>query len=141
MVEYIGKCSCGAVEARLSSNLAPEQFQPRSDASSCGFCREHDGVWISDPAGKLELRAGDRTSVRSFASGKVEFHFCAACGDLAYALFADASQETAVAVVRVGLFEAIRSAARPVLVTSFEGETVEAGRQRRVAKWTPVHVR
>jgi len=115
MVEYIGKCSCGAVEARLSSNLAPEQFQPRSDASSCGFCREHDGVWISDPA--------------------------AACGDLAYALFADASQETAVAVVRVGLFEAIRSAARPVLVTSFEGETVEAGRQRRVAKWTPVHVR
>jgi hypothetical protein len=43
-----------------------------------------------------------------------------------------------VAVVRVALFEAIRQAARPTLVTNFEAESVADGRQRRLANWTPV---
>jgi len=136
MREYVGACACGSVEVRLTSALAPSEFQPRSDASTCAFCREHDGVWISDPAGALAIRAADRTSVRTFASERVGFHFCAACNELVYATFGDSSRE--VAVVRAALFEAIRSAARPTLATNFEGEQLEGARQRRLEKWTPV---
>jgi hypothetical protein len=141
MQTYVGKCGCGRLEVRLESPLAADEFQPRSDAATCGFCREHDGVWISDPNGTLELRAADRTNVRRFASEQVQFHFCAECHDLAYAVFADTPRDRAVAVVRIALFESIRVAARPTLITSFEVETPAVGRQRRLANWTPVLTR
>jgi hypothetical protein len=138
---HVGRCACGSLVVRLESGVAKEQFQPRSDAPTCAFCREHDGVWISDPDGTLELRATDRTSVRRFGSGQVEFHFCAECNALAYAVFADGSPDHAVAVVRVGLFESIRAVARPTLITSFGGEPLPVARQRRLDKWTPVRRR
>jgi hypothetical protein len=136
MHEYIGKCVCGRIELRLASELAPAQFQPRSDAATCQFCSKHDGVWISDPSGMLRLSAAAATSVRRFASEQVQFHFCLACNTLVYASFEDESR--AVAVVRVALFESIRAAALPTLFTNFEAESVAAGRQRRLEKWTPV---
>jgi hypothetical protein len=132
--EYLGTCSCGGVEIRLFSELSPSEFHPRSDAQTCRFCSEHDGVWISDAKGALRLRAGDTTRVRSFGSEQVQFHFCAACNTLVYASF-DAAR--LVAVVRIALFEEIRAAGMPVLSTNFEGESVEVGRQRRLDKWTP----
>jgi hypothetical protein len=138
MHDYVGQCVCGRIEVHLDSELTPGQFQPRSDAATCRFCTAHDGVWISDPKGTLRLRAADQTTIKRFASGQVQFHFCAACDTLAYALFEDASAATTVAVVRVGLFESIRSAALPTVITNFETETVALGRQRRLEKWTPV---
>jgi hypothetical protein len=134
--EYVGRCECGEVEVRLSSVLTPAEFQPRSDAQTCRFCSEHDGVWISDPRGTLGVRAVDATTVRRFASEQVQFHFCSACNTLVYATFEDNSR--VVAVVRVALFEAIRGAALPNSPTNFEGESAATGRQRRLARWTPV---
>ena len=136
MREYVGKCLCGRIEVRLFSELIPGQFQPRSDAQTCRFCSEHDGVWISDPRGTLRLRAVDETSVRTFASEQVRFHFCSACNTLMYASFEDAART--VAVVRVALYESIRGAALPTLITNFETEGLATGRQRRLEKWTPV---
>jgi hypothetical protein len=136
--DYAGMCGCGRLEVRLETGVAPDQFRPRSDAATCGFCREHDGVWISDPRGALVLPAGGRTRVTRFASEQVEFHFCLDCQELAYAVFTDTALDRVVAVVRVGLFEAIRAAAQPTLVTCFEGQTLEGGRQRRLDTWTPV---
>jgi hypothetical protein len=141
MPEYVGKCSCGRVDVRFQSSVVPEQFQPRSDAATCSFCREHDGVWISDPKGALDLRTDDGTSVSRFGSRQVDFHLCTGCGELAYALVPDPSRAAAVGVVRLGLFESIRVAAQPTLTTSGEGETLDAARERRLARWTPVHRR
>jgi hypothetical protein len=138
---YVGSCTCGLLEVRLQSGLTAEQFQPRSDAPTCGFCREHDGVWISDRNGSIELRATDRTNVRRFGSRQVEFHFCPGCNQLAYAVCADAARDSALAVIRVALFESIRVAAQPTLITNFEGEPPAVGRQRRLDKWTPVRRR
>jgi hypothetical protein len=136
MHEYIGRCACGRIELRLASELAPAQFQPRSDAATCQFCSEHDGVWISDPRGTLSVPAAGATTVRRFASEQVQFHSCPACNTLVYASFEDESR--LVAVVRVALFESIRAVALPTVFTNFETESVAAGRQRRLAKWTPV---
>lgn len=141
MQGYVGSCACGRLEVRLQSGLAAEQFQPRSDAPTCGFCREYDGVWISDPCGTLELRAADLTNGRRFGSGQVQFHFCPGCNELAYAVFGDESRDGAVAVARLAFFKAIRIAAQPVDMTNFEGEPLGVARQRRLAKWTPVRRR
>jgi hypothetical protein len=138
MQEYIGRCTCGYLELRLQSRLAPEQFQPRSDAPTCGFCREYDGVWISDPKGTLELPPAYPTSVRRFGSGQVRFHLCPTCNELAYAVFGDEARDGVVAVARVALFKVIRVVAQSVDVTTFEGEATAAGRQRRLHRWTPV---
>jgi len=136
MNEYVGQCACGRIEVRLLSGLSPSQFQPRSDAPTCRFCSEHDGVWISDPNGTLGLQAAARTRITRFGSEQVQFHFCSECDALVWAIFEDASK--AVGVVRVSLFESIRAAGPPTVVMSYEEETVASGRQRRLARWTPV---
>jgi hypothetical protein len=132
MLEYVGQCTCGHVEVRLRSALGPSELQPRTDAETCAFCKQHDGVWISDPAGTLFVRGAAPTRVETFATEQVKFHFCADCGTLAYATFEN------VAVVRVALFEGIRAGAPAAAKTTFEGESVDAAKQRRLAKWTPL---
>jgi hypothetical protein len=137
MRDFFGRCRCGAIEVHLGSSLDAADFVPRSDAATCGFCRVHDGVWISDPGGELRLAPANRTVVRRFASREVAFHFCEACGELAYALFDDPART--VGVVRLGLFASIAVAARPPVATCFEDESREDGRARRLARWTTVH--
>jgi hypothetical protein len=138
MHDYIGRCPCGTLQLSLRSALAPGQFQPRSDAATCEVCRKYDGVWISDPAGTLSVRSSVEAQIRRFASGQVQFHFCPSCASLVYATFEDAPSRRCVAVMRLAVFEPIRSAALPTVVTNFDGETLEAGRQRRLERWTPV---
>jgi hypothetical protein len=139
MVEYLGTCPCGQVQLTLFSEIAAEDFKPRSDAEFCEFCRAHDGVWISDPKGSISLRALDLTRVERFASGQVQFHICAVCGTLVYALFEDAALRKRVAVARIALFDAISRRTLPVAEFNFEGETLEAAANRRLKFWTPVH--
>lgn len=134
---YAGSCGCGATKVTLSSCLAPEEFQPRSDAQSCEFCRRHQGIWISDPRGSLRIEASNRTTVTRFASGEVAFHFCARCAELCYALCLALGGERTVAVVRRDLFQAIAGLAKPVVSTNFEGASLDESRKRRSENWTP----
>ena len=139
MRKYIGRCRCRGTELHLRSRLLPEQFQPRSDAETCNFCKQYDGTWISDPEGTLVSQSHSATQVKKFASEQVQFHFCAACGEL---IFARAVALTGrwVAVARVALFEDIRHRARPVLPTVFDGESEEAAGSRRSKNWTPLEL-
>jgi len=134
---YIGHCSCGATRVTLHSELAPEEFQPRSDAQTCGFCQRHGGIWISDPRGSLVIAASNATRTEQFATAQVQFHFCATCNELAYAIYVDGA-DGKVAVVRRDLFAQIGSSARPVVNTNFEGEADVDARQRRLRNWTVV---
>jgi len=134
---YPGSCGCGATLVTLHSCLPPTEFQPRSDAESCEFCRRHRGIWISDPQGSLLIAAGNETIITRFASGEVAFHFCANCGELAYALSLALGGEGTVAVVRRDLFPTIAAVERPVTVTNFEGASLEEARKRRSENWTP----
>jgi hypothetical protein len=134
---YPGSCGCGATRVTLRSHLAPAEFQPRSDAESCEFCRRHQGIWISDPRGTLQIAADNQTTVSRFASGEVAFHFCAECGDLTYALCFALGGERQIAVVRRDLFAVIAACATPVTSTNFEGASLEDARKRRSQNWTP----
>jgi hypothetical protein len=122
----------------LVTELGPEEFQPRSDAATCDFCREHRGVWISDPKGALIIPEANRTATKRTGSGVVEFHFCARCAEMTYAIYSDAAEAKRVAVARRDLFEPIAGAAKPVAVTKFENADVAAARARRLQNWTLV---
>jgi hypothetical protein len=137
MPDYLGSCRCGATTTRLRSGLPPEHIHPRSDAITCNFCRQHDGVWISDPQGVLMIDRGNKTTVSQFASEQVRFHFCAECREMIYAIFADPNG-VEVAVVRIGLFKDIVSIARSVTKTTFEAESIDSANARRLRNWTPV---
>lgn len=141
MEEYLGKCPCGQVQLTLFIEIAAKDFTPRSDAKFCEFCRAHDGVWISDRKRSISLRAGDRTCVERFASGQVQFHFCAVCETLVYALFEDAVLKKRVAVARIALFDAIPCRHLPVAEFNLERETPNAARSRRLMNWTPIRPR
>jgi hypothetical protein len=141
MREHTGRCPCGRIEVVLATDVAADRLQPRSDAATCAFCREHDGVWVSDPAGSLVVRADDGTDARRFASRQVAFHFCPDCAALVYALFRDPLSPAVVGVVRLGLFPALRAVAPPPVVTSFDGEPADHGLRRRLQRWTPVRRR
>jgi hypothetical protein len=138
MSEYAGRCGCGATKVAFQSDLAPEEFQPRSDAQTCNFCRLNKGVWISDSKGSLVIHESNVTAVHTFATAEVRFHFCTTCEELAYAIYVDASDGNEVAVVRRDLFHRIASSARPVIVTNFEGQTARDAQKRRLEHWTPL---
>ncbi len=133
---YKGYCSCKSTQITLTSELKPEEFQPRSDSENCHFCKKHDGVWISDSKGQITLDPNNKTETKRFATGLVEFHFCANCHDLTYALF-----ENKVAVVRLALFQEIAPHAKSVTYTHFDGESEGDGQKRRLKNWTPLHSR
>jgi len=132
---YIGSCRCGTTKVTLLSRWAPSEFLPRSDAQTCDFCRQHGGIWISDPLGRLVLDAKNETTVSRFASGEVAFHFCARCNELTYATSEGAQRR--VAVARRDLFPEIAAAAQLVTVTNFEGASLTDARKRRAENWTP----
>jgi hypothetical protein len=134
---YSGHCRCGATDVLLRSSMEPSEFLPRSDSSVCEFCMRHDGIWISDPEGGLELSPESRTLIRRNGRGIVEFHFCARCDELAYAVDRIALAGRPVAIARLRIFPDIVSEILGIKRVDFREETAEAGGQRRSRTWTP----
>jgi hypothetical protein len=122
----------------LYRSLRPEDFVARSDAQTCRFCAQHDGVRISDPNGYLEITADNSTEITRNGSGLVEFHFCTGCKQLAYAIYLNELSDKSVAVARLALFSEIALEALLVRPTDFAGETLADSRDRRLQYWTPV---
>src|SRR5579864_4525098 len=78
--DYLARCHCGALAARYETALPVERWSVR--ACQCSFCRAHDALSVSDPAGRLEFRAAqpERLQRYRFGSGITEFLICRACG-------------------------------------------------------------
>jgi hypothetical protein len=132
---YNGACPCGDTTLVLHSNQAPETFIPRTDAPFCGFCRQHEGVWISDAQGVLVFNPSvQETRVQQFASGTAAFHFCKQCETLCVATI---DTPVSKAVVRVALLPDIAENAQPVTTRNLNHETPEVRENRRVQHWTP----
>ena len=76
MVEYLIRCHCGALSARYQTAQPVASWNVR--ACQCSFCRAHDALSISDPAGRLEFsaRSPERLQRYRFGSGITEFLLC-----------------------------------------------------------------
>ena len=76
-----GGCHCGALRWDFETAQPLSAFVPR--ACDCDYCTRHRAAWVSDPAGRLRIRAGGARLQRyRQGSGQAEFLLCRNCGVL-----------------------------------------------------------
>jgi len=83
-----GGCHSGAIGVELELTRAPEDYHPR--ACDCDFCCKHAAAWVSDPEGRLVIRAAQdgKASLYRQGSGQAALLLCGQCGVLVAVLYA-----------------------------------------------------
>ena len=78
---HAGGCHCGALRWEFEGDQDLSALAPR--ACDCDFCMRHRAAWVSDPDGRLQIRAAEPALQRyRQGSGRAEFLLCRACGVL-----------------------------------------------------------
>ena len=136
MIEYLGRCHCGALTVRYRTAVDPADWSVR--ACQCSFCRAHGSAATSDPAGEMEFRSVDPEKVQRYRFGTrtADAILCRECG-----VFLGVEMQTEAG--RFGVVNVQTLRPRPVGLAApqsvdFGEERVEARLSRRVARWTPV---
>jgi hypothetical protein len=131
-----GSCHCGNLELRFETDLDPWALPLR--ACGCSFCRRHGARATSDPAGRVEIRVHDPAHLirHRFAQRTADFLVCGRCGVYVAALMP--LPEGGFATLNANTFEAPEPFARAAEPVCYEGESADARRARRRARWTPV---
>jgi len=130
-------CHCGNLELTLETALQPEALPVRE--CQCSFCRSHRVRACSDPHGsvRIHVQAVEDLSRYRFGLRTADFLVCRRCGNYLGAVITTPDGR-AYATANVNLFEAVQRFAQPAVAVSYEGETEEQRRARRMANWTPV---
>jgi hypothetical protein len=130
-----GRCHCGALEVALTTNSRPAGLPVR--ACQCSFCRRHGGLSTSDPNGQAEFTANDPSALVRYQFGlkMTDFWICGRCG-----CYLGAVMEESWAVINVNVLDDRDAFTGHVEKHSYEGETVEERRARRLKRWTPASV-
>jgi hypothetical protein len=109
-------------------------------ADQCSFCRKHDALSISDPAGLARIAVKDERFLSRYRFGlrTADFFVCARCG-----VYVAAVCETPAGLMTVvnsrAFTECARFTATPRPV-SYEGEDAAARIARRAARWMPAEL-
>jgi hypothetical protein len=132
-----GQCHCGQIEVSFETAIPVDKLEVR--ACQCSFCRRHGAKTVTDPNGHLTISAPQGALSRyRFGLKITDYLLCKNCGVYVAAVMDDGGREIAtlnVAAMRIdGLCE------REALPARFDGETVEARRERRRRGWTPAHI-
>lgn len=133
-----GSCHCGAVGFQFASRLPPAQWSVR--ACQCRFCRAHDAISSSDPAGELAFRYTEPTQLQRyrFALQTADFLLCRRCG-----VYIGAVIDTPHGNFGIINTHALQQqptdlpAATPI---SYASEDSASRVSRRAERWTPVSV-
>ena len=77
---YTGSCHCGAIGFTYRTKRDPSSWTIR--ACQCGFCRAHNVVTTSDPAGSIEFVASNGELLNRYRFGErtADFLVCRCCG-------------------------------------------------------------
>lgn len=132
----VGRCHCGNLSLELETDREPAGLGART--CLCSFCRGRRLRWTADPDGRLRVRVADAAELSRyrFGTGTADFLICRRCGQVAAALTLD---EPARAVVNVDFLaradEFVDQGTR-----DFDGEELDARRDRRARHWTPAQL-
>jgi hypothetical protein len=137
-MEHEGGCHCGNLYLRLHLIRSPAEYATRS--CRCSFCRAHATRTLSDPDGRVEIRAHDRALVERyrFGSGTADFLLCRTCG-----VYIGAVCETGQGLRAVTNVNSLADRAEfppASLFPDHDEEPVETRLARRAANWTPAIV-
>jgi len=82
-----GRCRCGTVKVTLELAQDPPALQPR--ACQCSYCRSNDGVFVSDPAGRMTVSSAVQPVFEEQGSNSAKMIRCAVCDHFVGAVFED----------------------------------------------------
>ena len=134
--EYLARCHCGSLSARYCTAVPVASWNVR--ACQCSFCRAHDALSISDPAGSLEFSAfrPEHLQRYRFGSGLTDFMICKECGVYIGARLASEPFGIINARALIPIPEDLPAAK----AIDYSGESGSEKRTRRAGRWTPLTV-
>ena len=134
--DYKGSCHCGAIEFTLRTSVEPANWSIR--ACQCSFCRAHDALSTSDPAGEIAFIASDPAMLQKYRFGlrTADFLLCRECG-----VYIGAVIETdsgTYGIVNVHALNEIPEDLAATAPISYDTEDTGGRITRRKERWTPV---
>ncbi len=138
-MRHEGRCHCGALRVTFESAQDPAQIPLRS--CSCSFCRVHGVTAVTDPAGRLELRAADPALVSRYQFGlrASEFYVCSRCG--VYVAAIATIDGASYASLNANVLEDRAAFTQPPQPVDYGRESFVERTARRRRGWTPATVR
>jgi hypothetical protein len=135
-IDYTGSCHCAAIGFTYRTSVEPEQWSIR--ACQCSFCRAHDALSTSDPAGQIAFTAARPDLLQKYRFGlkTADFLLCSACGVYIGAMIETASGAFGIVNVHALLEKPENLAATAPIV--YDNEDVAGRVSRREDRWTPV---
>jgi hypothetical protein len=135
-IDYAGTCHCGAIGFTYRTSIEPERWSIR--ACQCSFCRAHDALSTSDPAGQISFTAARPDLLQKYRFGlkTADFLLCRACGVYIGAVIDTASG--AFGIVNVHALSKAPGNLGATAPAVYDDEDVGARVSRREDRWTPV---
>ena len=128
---FSGACHCGDIAV----TYATTQAEPPLRACQCSFCRRHGAKTTSDSTGRLTIELARPIAYYKFGARVADVIVCPKCGCYVASSIEGPAGRVATLNVVGAHIEALR--ARGAEAISYDDETAEAKRTRRLSKWTP----
>jgi len=133
---YPGQCFCGSIGYEYRTAVAPSDWSIR--ACQCAFCRAHDALSTSDPAGSLRFSAAnpDKLQRYQFAMRTAEFLLCRECG-----VYIGAVIKTDLGrfgIINTHSLTTLPADIAEVSPITYDSEDPRGRIGRRETRWTPV---
>jgi hypothetical protein len=137
-MRFDGRCHCGNLEVAFHTERPPDATPLRE--CGCSFCRRHGNTSVTDPAGRLEVRARDAAEVSRYQFGlrTSEFLICRTCGVFVAAI-CEIDGET-YGTLNCNVLEARGAFTQAPARVDYDGEVVADRLARRRRGWTPAVV-
>jgi hypothetical protein len=138
-MRFDGRCHCGNLEVTFETAREPAATPLRECA--CSFCRRHGATAVTDPAGRVELRARAPAEVSRyrFALRTAEFLVCRTCG--VYVAAICEVEGATYATLNCNVLDARAAFTQAPGRVDYDGETPAERIARRGRVWTPAVVR
>ena len=135
MSSYSGKCHCGSIGYRYSTELPPPQWSVR--ACQCTFCRAHDALSTSDPEGHIEFNGNNAGTLQRYRFGlrTADFLLCRECGVYIGAVIK--TDNGMWGIINTHTLTNIPGDIADVAPIDYDGENTGSRVSRREDRWTP----
>jgi hypothetical protein len=135
-MKYKGGCHCGNLRIEFETEINPAEIELR--ACQCTFCRKHNSVAATDPAGHLAIHAEHEEDLGRYAFGwrTAEYLICKTCGVYVAAITIGESEPRGIAIVNC--LDGRRQFTSEPIAVDYDAESRDDRVERRRRHWTPV---
>lgn len=132
---YVGSCHCGAIGFTYRTEREPPAWSIR--ACQCRFCRAHQALSTSDPAGGIEFAAAHADLLGRYRFGErtADFLICRRCGVYIGALIETARGK--FGIINVNALQAMPAGLPAPVAMEYGAESREQRIARRESRWSP----